>query len=613
MVWDSVTSHMAGPPRGTQFLQESDRGVSTVVGFVMIVALLVITLSIYQSDVVPNQNAEIEHQYSQSLDGEFADLRSTVDDVATSGAPASTTIQGGPEYPSRALAINGPEPAGRLRTTNESNMTLEGLQSDGGGYWNDIEREFSTRLLEFQPRYNFLQLDERYYLENGVGVKVVEDGAYTTALDGDVVEGDRIDVVLLAGKVDAQDRVHDLALEPISTGSDFVTVEPTGPESTLTLPTARSEAAWNETADKSPNVNETRFTCRRTGAGGDPPCESRINDVTLVLNQSADSYDLRVTKLGFEGAPKPEAEYLTTTATVRSGLSMDRTHEFEVTARDRFGNPADAEIELVGGGGGTFLPGTSVRTTGGKATFQYQPHNGNAANFKVQINKGKPSYQRLEFSLGAATPGGGGRVFEVYNDGQLYEGFGEIDSIELSDLYAGTTTEEHCLLIDGDEGLLGGLLGGLTCLDTEKDVTRFTADVRTEGPDYELTFELMDQDQSGHLGEGNIFEADDYAAVRIDTESSEISDPVFQGTLKPERVNPLFVNKSGSIELLDSNSYKDVEWGSGVVCTNRNFLGICTNWEERSDVDSFDEVFEDPVQSVYIHEADGHTTVEMSP
>lgn len=610
MVWDPVTDHMAGPPRGTQFLRESDRGVSTVVGFVMIVALLVITLSIYQSDVVPNQNAEIEHQYSQSLDGEFADLRATVDDVATSGAPASTTIDGGPDYPTRALAINGPEPAGRLRTTNASNVILEGLQSVGDGYWDGSERSFETRLLEFQPRYNFLQLDERYYLENGVGVKVVDDGAYTSALDDEIVEGDRIDIVLLDGEIDEQDRVHDVQLKPISTNNRYLTVEPTGEETTVTIPTVRNEAAWNGTADGNPNVNGTDLTCR--GADPDPPCASHVNDVTLVLNQSVDSYDLRVTKLGLESAPKPEATYLTTTS-VTSGLAADRTQEFQVTARDRYGNPTDAEVELVGGGGGTFRPGTTLRTGRDGATFQYEPGAGNAANFKARINNGRHSYQRIEFSLGPNAPGDGTRVFEVYNDGQLFQGFGEIGSIRVSDVYATEETLSGCLLGDVDEGLLG-LLSELTCIDGTIDVSQFTATLHGESGTHRLEFKLVDEDQDGDLYTGgDSYDGNDVATVRLFSHESLVDgEPVFAGTIHPGDANHLYKVKEGKRDLFDEDTYRDLAWER--TCVDEGFWwGECDEYQYG--IESFDELRDaiGKISAVYVDHADGHTTVEIAP
>jgi hypothetical protein len=576
-------------------------------GFVLMFALVMTTFAIYQSDVVPHQNAEVESSYSQSLDGEVSELRSTTMDVASSGASASETLQGSPEYPDRALGINAPPPKSRLSTTAQQEVSVAGLKSAHDQYWNGDPRKFSTRLLAFEPSYNYIRTEETYYLANGVGVRESGNGSYASSVGGEVVDGDQIDIVLLEGDVNQQDSIHDVSLEPVSTTSEYHSVTPEDGAS-ITFPTVRSASAWTEIAAETPNINGTDVTC---ADGSSPTCDARVNTVEIDLNESVESYEFRVTKVSLEEPSTTTPEYLTTTLTDTTELSMNRTHEIEVTARDKYGNPTDAEVELVGGGDGTFRPGGSVRTGGDTTRFRYEPGSGAAANFKARINSGNEKYQRLDFSLGTGTPGPNGHAFEVYNNGQLYTDIGDTESIRISDVFATESTQELCLLLDGEKGLLGSLLGWATCLDSDRYVTRFTAEIRTGGPRYELSFELMDQDQSGSLYDGTDYEGDDYAAVRIDTDASDLDDPVFQGTLEPAAINHLYVTKNDSMELLDISSYNNYEWGSETVCVER-FLGVCTETEERTDIDSFDEILDEPIESVYIDQADGHATLETS-
>lgn len=96
-----------------------------------------------------------------------------------------------------------------------------------------------------------------------------------------------------------------MTLDLVNTGSEYHSVEPSDGEPTIELPTVGSADAWNETTDENPNVDRTAFV---RSDDADPPCDEGVNDVTLVVNQSTDSYDLRVTKLSLDEPSKTAAE-----------------------------------------------------------------------------------------------------------------------------------------------------------------------------------------------------------------------------------------------------------------------------------------------------------------
>ncbi|MEF8831591.1 MAG: hypothetical protein V5A23_08670 [Halobacteriales archaeon] len=59
----------ASGPRG--LLLADDRAVSEVIGAVLVFALLVTTLSIYQVMAIPGQNASVEYKHSQAVVDDF--------------------------------------------------------------------------------------------------------------------------------------------------------------------------------------------------------------------------------------------------------------------------------------------------------------------------------------------------------------------------------------------------------------------------------------------------------------------------------------------------------------------------------------------------------------
>lgn len=595
-----------------QFVSHSDRGVTTVVGFVLMFALLVSTFAMYQSDVVPHQNAEIEHAYSESLDGEMADLQSAARRVSSKGSPASSTVQGGPEYPARALGVNGPAPAARLATTDRYTVTLEGLETADGRYWNGSERSFQTRLLAFEPRYNFADREEAYYLENGVGVRLTDGGEYTSAVGGEVLEGNRLELVLLEGSVDEQKRVHDVTFRPVSTSTDYhevnTTTSPDGDPPAVRVPTVRSADSWDDLADDSSRIADVSLYC----AGTDQPksnCpDERVGHAEIVF-ETGENVTMRITKLSLDAAESTDPEYVTTEAATQKGLTTHRTHEITVTVRDRYGNPTSGEVELHGGGSGTLRPGTTVYADGGTARFVYEPKVGAVANVKARIDPNEEPYQRLDFRFDDGSSAGAKR-FDVHDDGQLFRNIGDPDSINVSDVYAESVDDPPCLLGDVDSGLLG-LLTTITCIDNPSKVTSTKLQLKgvNSTVTYDLYFELVDVDEDDYLYDGSTYEGDEYVSVRIDSAAkSQVGDDVvFVGTLEPAAMNHIYHTKSGRIDILDESSYTEVQWER--ECEDTDIWGNCESY--LYGVDNFETLFDEPIESMYVEKNLGRTTFEV--
>jgi hypothetical protein len=562
--------------RGNGSFVDDQRGVSAVLGFVLMFALVMTTFAIYQSDVVPHQNAEVESSYSQSLDGEVSELRSTTMDVAANGASASETVQGAPDYPDRALGINAPPPKSRLSTTAKHNMSIEGLEAPPEQYWNGTNRTFETRLLALEPSYNYIRTEETYYLANGVGVHESGNGSYASSVGGEVVDGDQIDIVLFDGDVDQQASVHDVSLEPVSTNSEYHSVTPED-DASIELPTVRSESAWTEIAAENPNVNDTEVTC---GDGSDPPCDARVNTVEIELNDSVESYDFRVTKVSLEEPSSPDGTYVTMQQANSSTSSGDQT--FIVTVRDKYGNPvADADVSLSQTGRGTLTKSSVTTDTDGQATFGIMNAEISATTVSAEINGGSKPYENVTQTVG----GDGVNIFGVYNNGQLYKNIGDANKINISDIYAIEISTETCLLGD----LLFGVLGPITCADLDIDTSRFTATLYGESTNYELAVSFVDLNQNGKVASGDSYE--DYGLLNIleDDAKVEISggSTDFSGRLDADKANKLFEDKEGKINILSSPSYQSTDG-------------------------SLPDFSDENIERIYINQADGHATVEVS-
>jgi hypothetical protein len=103
---------------------DNEKGVSEVVGAMMILLILVIYLGVLQAYEVPKWNKELEIQQFDKVHNDFLNLRSDIEDVYTSNIPKTSSLSLGVRYPERYLLHNpGPGASGTL-SFEPVNVTL---------------------------------------------------------------------------------------------------------------------------------------------------------------------------------------------------------------------------------------------------------------------------------------------------------------------------------------------------------------------------------------------------------------------------------------------------------------------------------------------------------
>src|SRR6056297_3327826 len=125
---------------------DDDRAVTVQVGVVLLFAILVVAMSLYQSTVVPGQNQGAEFEHEQTVQGQMTDLRNAILRTGTTGAGQPTSVTLGTRYPQRTFFINPPPATGELRTTAAGSFTVENvtaLSPETSDYWNSSRRTLS--------------------------------------------------------------------------------------------------------------------------------------------------------------------------------------------------------------------------------------------------------------------------------------------------------------------------------------------------------------------------------------------------------------------------------------------------------------------------------------
>jgi hypothetical protein len=154
------------------------RGQSVVIGTVVLFGFLIAALSLYQVQVVPQQNGQVEFQHSEQVRNDLVDLRAGILQAGSTERAQYQTVRLGTEYPPRVLGINPPAPAGTLRTSDSYPINITYANND------TLIESIPTRFVEYRPGYNeiarsstwidssVLYVDAR---DDGDGVAIIEE------------------------------------------------------------------------------------------------------------------------------------------------------------------------------------------------------------------------------------------------------------------------------------------------------------------------------------------------------------------------------------------------------------------------------------------------------
>jgi hypothetical protein len=368
------------------------RGQSVVVGTVILFGFLIVALGLYQVQVVPTENANVEFEHSQAVEDDFGDLRNDVLRAGATGSTGSTQIQLGTRYPARTFFINPPPVSGSLETepTGEiavRNATVgDGAHRNARDFWN-TSPSFPTRSLRYEADYNEFDGAPALVYEHSV-VAAEFDEAVLLRTGQTVVSEERISLTALTGSV-SESGVEPQSVDPraVSASDTTVPLEPTGGNVTLELPTAVGNASrladpWNQAlpAGATATPNATGEAIRITLANGSDPYRLALSEVSL--DASGETEPAYVVPVGSESAAVGE------TVTVE--------------VRDRYNNPVpDATVSFGG----------ENRTTGddGRAFFEANE----TGTLVAAINgTGGPTYESVVFDVSGGGAGVGNR-FDV--------------------------------------------------------------------------------------------------------------------------------------------------------------------------------------------------------
>lgn len=358
------------PPIHSNRLQTDQRGVSEVIGAILIFGLVLTVLTMFQALAIPATNGELEFAHNQDAQADLHRFAGVTSDVAATGATRTVSIRAGTVYPARLVFFNPPPPSGRVATEQVGTGVISlanatATTPGAAAFFDGSVHRYETRSFVYQPDYNEYDTAPKTIYEHTVLYNEFPSGQTLVTGDGSLISGNRISVVVLSGNLSHQQAGSvPLTIRPISTATESTTITGTaGRNITLTLPTRLSVDAWR---DLLADERRTGHVVAVRDAGGDA--------VTVVLDGSV-TYELRVARVGVGQSGTDGATGTPSFLVVEGDTTVDvapsETRSLVVQVRDQYGNPRSGVTVNASAPTGSLADRHVTTDAGGDARFLY--------------------------------------------------------------------------------------------------------------------------------------------------------------------------------------------------------------------------------------------------
>ncbi|MFB6283251.1 MAG: hypothetical protein ABEK59_04855 [Halobacteria archaeon] len=353
--------------------------VSNLIGAMLLFGLIIILLALIQLQMVPVWilSEEIDHQ--EKVQGDMAELRTSVSSVASTGFSESAAIELGMNYPDFFVLRTPISPAGTVTTSGRKELNITNAvtetNTETGDFWNGDTRTYNTTLISTFTDYNRLNAPVTRY-GNSVVYSQDEKSRNASLLSGQtLINGRKINLFFLSGDFTiSKIGSTSIDVQPVSTSNDRISVteENSVNPIKLVVPTFLPKKDWKEMMDKEQNAKVSNYSSGTSETPG---------TVNITLDKGV-TYDVKMAKINVgNSSTDRKPAYLTKKRQGEIFVPEGGSTKLTVQLRDRFNNPVWNESlesenldndSLTEDAMGTVKPQKTGTGIDGKAEFRYE-------------------------------------------------------------------------------------------------------------------------------------------------------------------------------------------------------------------------------------------------
>ncbi len=181
---------------GIRRLWQEERGVSAVIGAVLMLLIVAAMWGTIQAYHVPIWNKDVEYEHLNMVHDDMITFKSDVEDVAFSGEPKSSDFRMGVRYPSRMFLANpGTGVAGSLTSDNVSVSIVYTIDAPGNP---TVNQTYNSNRISYEVQGTIDR--PKLVYEHGVIIRDYGNASATTD-EQPLIAGDEIYIPVLTGNL----------------------------------------------------------------------------------------------------------------------------------------------------------------------------------------------------------------------------------------------------------------------------------------------------------------------------------------------------------------------------------------------------------------------------
>jgi len=264
------------------------RGVAPVIGFILLFGILILGLTTYQAQIVPQENAATEFQHFEEVRDEMVETRNSVSTAGQADVSQFQDLKLGTRYQTRVFTVNPPPPSGTLQTSDAYNITITDET--------DTTTNVSTKFITYRPDYFEIDVGSLWYEHSVVYLDERETGGVAIIEDQNLLTEDgTVRLTALQGTI-SESKTGRETIELYPADSDAELSGLTG-NLTIELPTRLNGSEyWNEALDEHPEIYDQVV---------DAGYETGVHTLRLENVSSDDGFELNTVGVNTEPSENP--------------------------------------------------------------------------------------------------------------------------------------------------------------------------------------------------------------------------------------------------------------------------------------------------------------------